>query len=39
MNAVEQHESLNDRLKQENRTELMNSLKETPIKDLRKALV
>jgi hypothetical protein len=35
--AMEQKESLNDRLK-ENRTELMHSLKETPIRDLRKGI-
>jgi hypothetical protein len=35
--AVEQQESFNDRLK-ENRTELMHSLKETPIRDLRKGI-
>ena len=35
--AVEQKESLNDRLK-ENRNELMHSLKETPIRDLRKGI-
>jgi len=35
--AVEQKESLNDRLK-ENRSELMHSLKETPIRDLRKGI-
>ena len=35
--AVEQKESLNDRLK-ENRTELLHSLKETPIRDLRKGI-
>ena len=35
--AVEQQESLNDRLK-ENRTELLHSLKETPIRDLRKGI-
>jgi len=34
---VEQQESFNDRLK-ENRTELMHSLKETPIRDLRKGI-
>src|SRR6188508_1589831 len=35
--AVEQQESFNDRLK-ENRTELLHSLKETPIRDLRKGI-
>jgi hypothetical protein len=35
--TVEQQESLNDRLK-ENRTELMHSLKDTPIRDLRKGI-
>ena len=35
--AVEQQESFNDRLK-ENRNELMHSLKETPIRDLRKGI-
>ncbi|TMI97139.1 MAG: hypothetical protein E6H08_02870 [Bacteroidetes bacterium] len=35
--AVEQKESFNDRLK-ENRNELMHSLKETPIRDLRKGI-
>jgi hypothetical protein len=35
--TVEHGESLNDRLK-ENRTELMHSLKETPIRDLRKGI-
>jgi hypothetical protein len=35
--TVDQHESFNDRLK-ENRTELMHSLKETPIRDLRKGI-
>src|SRR6187399_2843323 len=35
--AVEQKESFNDRLK-ENRTELLHSLKETPIRDLRKGI-
>jgi len=35
--AMEQQESFNDRLK-ENRTELMHSLKETPIRDLRKGI-
>ena len=35
--AVEQQESFNDRLK-ENRTELMHSLKDTPIRDLRKGI-
>ena len=35
--TVEQQESFNDRLK-ENRTELMHSLKETPIRDLRKGI-
>ncbi len=35
--AIGQQESLNDRLK-ENRTELMHSLKDTPIKDLRKGI-
>jgi len=35
--AVELKESLNDRLK-ENRNELMHSLKETPIRDLRKGI-
>ena len=35
--AVEQQESFNDRLK-ENRTELMHSLKETPIRDLRNGI-
>jgi len=35
--SVEQKESLNDRLK-ENRSELMHSLKETPIRDLRKGI-
>jgi len=35
--TVEHQESLNDRLK-ENRTELMHSLKETPIRDLRKGI-
>ena len=35
--AVDQHESLNDRLK-ENRTEVMHAIKDTPIRDLRKAI-
>jgi len=35
--AVEQQESFNDRLK-ENRTELMHSLKDVPIRDLRKGI-
>ena len=35
--AVEQQESFNDRLK-ENRTELMHSLKDAPIRDLRKGI-
>ena len=35
--AVGQQESLNDRLK-ENRTEVMHALKDTPIRDLRKAI-
>ena len=35
--SMEQHESLNDRLK-ENRTEIMHALKDTPIRDLRKAI-
>jgi hypothetical protein len=35
--AVEQRESFNDRLK-ENRTELMHSLKDAPIRDLRKGI-
>jgi len=35
--TVEHQESLNDRLK-ENRTELMHSLKDTPIRDLRKGI-
>jgi len=35
--AIEQHESLNDKLK-ENRTEIMHALKDTPIKDLRKGI-
>jgi len=35
--AVEHQQSLNDRLK-ENRTEVMHALKDTPIKDLRKAI-
>jgi hypothetical protein len=35
--AIEQKESFNDRLK-ENRNELMHSLKETPIRDLRKGI-
>lgn len=35
--SVAQHESLNDRLK-ENKTELMHVLKDTPIRDLRKAI-
>jgi hypothetical protein len=35
--AVEFQESLNDRLK-ENRTEIMHALKDTPIRDLRKAI-
>ena len=35
--AVEQQESINDRLK-ENRIELMHSLKDTPIRDLRKGI-
>jgi hypothetical protein len=35
--AVEQQQSLNDRLK-ENRTEVMHAIKDTPIKDLRKGI-
>jgi hypothetical protein len=35
--AVEQQESINDRLK-ENRTELLHSLKDAPIRDLRKGI-
>ncbi len=35
--AIEQRESFNDRLK-ENRTELMHSLKDAPIRDLRKGI-
>jgi hypothetical protein len=35
--AMEQQESLNDRLK-EDRTEIMHALKDTPIRDLRKAI-
>ncbi|HET9744933.1 MAG TPA: hypothetical protein VFP97_04410 [Chitinophagaceae bacterium] len=35
--AIEQQQSLNDRLK-ENRTEVMQAIKETPIKDLRKGI-
>lgn len=35
--AVDQQESLNDRLK-ENRTEVMHAIKDTPIRDLRKAI-
>jgi len=35
--AIEQKESINDRLK-ENRTELMHSLKDAPIRDLRKGI-
>ena len=35
--AMGQHESLNDKLK-ENRTEVMHAIKDTPIRDLRKAI-
>ena len=35
--AIEQQQSLNDKLK-ENRTEVMHAIKETPIRDLRKAI-